>query len=119
MQDAYVLGQDRVGHSQGIAHRGEVGGVDGGEYRADLEPVRRVHDLIETGSSTHEPACRRARSSRSVQRPNTTVRGTASSPAARKAPRVPWSRPSQQAIAISPLKVRTWPAKTARVQASK
>ena len=42
----------------------------------------------------------RARSSLLVQRPNTTVSGTASTPAARNAPCVPRSRPSQQAVAM-------------------
>ena len=60
------------------------------------------------GQPYHQLACRRTRSSRSVQRPNTTVRGTARIPAARKAPCVSRPSPSQHAAAISPVRARTW-----------
>ena len=110
VQDPDVLGQDRVSDSKGLSHCREVSGVDRGQYRADLEPVGRVHDLIETGCSTHQLACRRTRSSLSVQRPNTTVRGTARIPAARKAPCISRSSPSQHAAAISAVRARTWVA---------
>src|ERR1035438_6660163 len=111
MQDPDVLGQDRVSDPQPFPHGGEVGGLDGGEHCADLEAVRRVHDLVEACCGGHRRAWKSARSALSVQRPNTMVTATASTPATRNAPLLPRSRSSQQASATSELKATICAAK--------